>query len=151
MVPGYYTVLLCNFLTSLDPRVLARYPTCATDPSAFVAVRAAVTPGMPENSVATLRIAFVMATWLSIALYAVGVEIYLQLTPAEGARLREVSYHKQMEAGMRRPGNAGLTAQRLGDAPRWEPPREKGSVASSGSESGLEMPVEAGTGNKASR
>lgn len=32
-----------------------------------------------------------------------------------------MSYQRQVEAGMRNPGMAGLTADRLGDAARWKP------------------------------
>lgn len=46
------------------------------------------------------------------------------MTPAETDRLRQVSYHKQLAAGMRYPGSAGLTADRVGDAPRWCPRRD---------------------------
>jgi len=45
----------------------------------------------------------------------------LHLTPREAERLRNVSYQRQVEAGMRNPGNAGLTVQRLGDANPWNP------------------------------
>ena len=50
----------------------------------------------------------------------------LRLTPAETERLRNVSYQRQIEAGMRDPGRAGLTTDRLGDAPRWAPKVESG-------------------------
>lgn len=52
-----------------------------------------------------------------------GVEVYLALTPAESERLKVVSYEKQLEAGFENPGNAGLTAERWGDASVWAPPR----------------------------
>lgn len=59
--------------------------------------------------------------WLAIFMHAAGVEIYLNLTPREYNRLREISYQKQLEAGFRKPGRAGLTVDRLGDADLWEP------------------------------
>jgi hypothetical protein len=37
------------------------------------------------------------------------------LTPAESARLRQISYEKQLEAGFTKPGNAGFTVERFGD------------------------------------
>ena len=43
------------------------------------------------------------------------------LTPAEHERLRNISYRRQLEAGFKRPGYAGLTADRLGDSERWKP------------------------------
>ena len=45
----------------------------------------------------------------------------LHLTPAEAERLRNVSYQRQVEAGMRDPGRAGLTVDRFGDSERWVP------------------------------
>lgn len=43
----------------------------------------------------------------------------LHLTPREAERLRQVSYTRQLEAGMQNPGSAGLTADRFGDAKPW--------------------------------
>lgn len=40
----------------------------------------------------------------------------LRLTPAETARLRQVSYEQQLARGFKRPGYAGLVAERFGDA-----------------------------------
>ena len=44
----------------------------------------------------------------------------LKLTPAESVRLKRVSYEKQLEAGFSKPGNAGLTVERLGDCDKVE-------------------------------
>ncbi len=52
--------------------------------------------------------------------------VKLYLTPAEHTRLRNISYQRQLEAGKLRPGNAGLTVQRLGDANPWVRVDEKG-------------------------
>ena len=62
-----------------------------------------------------------MALWVAIFLHVVGVEIYLALTPREGQRLRMVSYERQLAAGFRNPGSAGLVVERLGDADHWAP------------------------------
>jgi hypothetical protein len=43
----------------------------------------------------------------------------LKFTPRETQRLRQVSYEKQLEAGMKNPGSAGLTVERFGDADPW--------------------------------
>ena len=43
----------------------------------------------------------------------------LKLTPRETERLRQVSYERQLEAGMKNPGSAGFTAERFGDANPW--------------------------------
>ena len=62
--------------------------------------------------------------WLALFLHAVGVEIYLSLTPREANRLRQVSYERQMERGFKHPGSAGLTVDRWGDAEPWKPIKE---------------------------
>ena len=59
--------------------------------------------------------------WLALLVHFVGIEIYLALTPREAARLRQVSYEKQLAAGIRRPGYAGFTVEAWGDAEKWEP------------------------------
>lgn len=65
----------------------------------------------------------------------------LHLTPAEAERLRNVSYQRQVEAGMKHPGRAGLTADRLGDAKIWEPKQDdKRADLSGDSESHLQRP-----------
>ena len=77
--------------------------------------------GIAENLGASIRLNFGMALWLALFLHLVGVEIYLNLTPREADRLREVSYKRQREAGFERPGSAGLVVERWGDANEWEP------------------------------
>lgn len=62
---------------------------------------------------------FGMAIWVALWLHAIGIEIYLHLTPKEAERLRKVSYQRQLEAGWQSPGRAGLTADRVGDAEMW--------------------------------
>ena len=57
---------------------------------------------------------------MAIVLHVIGVEIYLSLTPAESERLRVVSYEKQLEAGFKHPGSAGLTVDRWGDSAPWD-------------------------------
>ena len=51
--------------------------------------------------------------------------LQIRLTPAEGERLRKVSYQRQVEAGMKYPGRAGLTADKLGDSAVWVPEEQK--------------------------
>lgn len=63
---------------------------------------------------------FGMALWVALWLHAVGIEVYLHLTPREAERLRKVSYQRQLEAGLKNPGSAGLTSDKLGDAVTWE-------------------------------
>ena len=67
---------------------------------------------------------FGMAMWVAIFLHLAGVEIYLALTPRESERLKQVRYERQMERGMKNPGSAGLTADRIGDAEEWTPARK---------------------------
>lgn len=55
--------------------------------------------------------------WMAIFLHTIGVEIYLNLTPAEADRLRLISWAKQLSAGL--PRDAGLTVQKYGDARPW--------------------------------
>ena len=52
-------------------------------------------------------------------------DVQLHLTPAESERLRRISYERQLAAGMRHPGRAGLTVDRLGDSDEWMHPSEK--------------------------
>lgn len=98
------------------------YPECDADgvfaPTVKVIVQASMTGG-PEQIGASLALSFGPALWLAILLHLVGVELYLNLTPAESDRLRKISAEKQLEAGMPNPGSAGTTADRLGDAERW--------------------------------
>ncbi|RYO88762.1 hypothetical protein DL762_003578 [Monosporascus cannonballus] len=109
---------------------MAAYPGCAgyfagTDPRQVVPVRGSLTaPSDPAEVAAALDIVFGPATWLAFVIHLIGVEIY---------RLRQVSYQRQVEAGMRNPGRAGLTADRLGDSEMWVP-KNDGRV---GSDAGL--------------
>ncbi|KAJ3137177.1 hypothetical protein HDU90_002349 [Geranomyces variabilis] len=106
--------------------VLARYPDCGaafngTDPGRLVLVLANFKGGHTEELGVALAVPFGAALWLALAIHAAGVEMYLGLTPREGRRLRTVAYQRQLEAGMEKPGSAGLTPQRLGDADEWTP------------------------------
>ena len=78
---------------------------------------------------AALDINFGMALWLALAMHTIGVEIYLHLTPREHERLRQVSYEKQLEAGFKNPGSAGLVPQRIGDANPWFPAEKQSTEA----------------------
>ena len=130
----YYTTMLCGEISSLyddDARqnnVTARYPQCGGLPGSTNATRVIVQSrfanGQPEQIGASLRVSFGMALWMALVLHLVGVEIYLNLTPREGTRLRQVSYERQMEKGLKPFGSAGLTVDRWGDAEAWKPVRE---------------------------
>ncbi|KAF7587217.1 hypothetical protein BBP40_007554 [Aspergillus hancockii] len=75
--------------------------------------------GDVEQTGTALNLTFGMALWLALFLHTLGVEIYLQLTPRESQRLREISYSRQLEAGFSTPGRAGLTVDRFGDSETW--------------------------------
>jgi len=98
------------------------YSQCTSpDSSVPVVIKADKNGQGPEFVTASFHLTFGMAVWLCLAIHAIGVELYLNLTPAESERLRLVSYERQAEAGFKHPGRAGLTVDRLGDAPTWKP------------------------------
>ncbi|PNY29428.1 Uncharacterized protein TCAP_00659 [Tolypocladium capitatum] len=126
----YLVVRPCAVVDSMfggNQTTVARlYPGCTayyagTAPDAYVAVRADTTTGRPDQTAAAFGAGFGSSAFLALALHALGAELYLRLTPAEAARLRRVSYQRQLEAGMKNPGSAGLTAQSIGDAEPWSP------------------------------
>jgi uncharacterized membrane protein len=128
MIGSYHTIWSCDelkFVLKDNIQHLEQaYPQCISNSSANVVVRADFGTQVEEVG-ASLRITFGMAMWLAIALHAVGVEIYLNLTPREAQRLRQVSYERQLEAGFKNPGSAGLVVERLGDADDWSPNLDK--------------------------
>lgn len=121
------------------------YPQC-TGPTSQVYVSIPTTPqggasAGPENSAALFRTTFGPSGWLAIVIHVVLLELYLALTPAESARLRMVSYDRQVKAGFKHPAKgAGLTATRLGDAPAgWNSPLLGGEKDSNGTVSDEDM------------
>ncbi|KAH8883174.1 hypothetical protein GQ53DRAFT_847078 [Thozetella sp. PMI_491] len=130
-VGGYYSARPCSeiaYVLKGQKKVLADYPECGayyngSSPGQNALVLANYKSNNPVEIAAALGINFGPALWLAFAIHAIGIELYLHLTPAESERLRNVSYQRQIEAGMRNPGNAGLTVQRLGDAKPWIPDR----------------------------
>ena len=124
---GYYIAMPCAKLAFMGGNATA-YPACAAGgEDAWTAVEANFALPNIENIGASLNVTFGMAGWIGLAIHLIGAEVYLALTPAEGERLRRVSFERQLERGMRCPGSAGLTVDRVGDAERWTPPtaREK--------------------------
>lgn len=126
-IGSYYIAMPCKQIEAVGGDV-EKYLTCSRNEEAWTVVHADFkgTSGI-ENIAATFQLSFGMSLWLSIALHAVGVELYLHLTKAETERLRRVSFERQLERGMRKPGSAGLTSDRLGDEEEWMPPVKKGS------------------------
>ncbi|KAJ1310734.1 hypothetical protein OPQ81_009256 [Rhizoctonia solani] len=115
----YYTLWHCGeVLYAIDnnsTQLTQFYPMCTgeSSESILVPVPAVWTIGLTIGS--TLRASFGPSVWIGFILHTVGVEIYIHLTPGEAARLRKVSYQRQLEAGMSRPGSMGTTSDRLGD------------------------------------
>lgn len=141
---GHYAVWPCAKIAATisdDMELVSAYPACASyaDGSNLdqaSAVLADMGGASAVNAGAALNVNMGMALWLASAVHALGVEIYvglplhsgidgaltdlqLHLTPREAERLRQVSYTRQLEAGMHNPGSAGLTADRLGDGKPW--------------------------------
>ncbi|ORY62061.1 uncharacterized protein BCR38DRAFT_486337 [Pseudomassariella vexata] len=116
-----------------NDQMLLSYPACAAFLSGEVMDQHATAKvdfsGAQDAIQVSAAFDFIFGTalWLAFALHVIGVELYLHLTPAEAERLRKVSYQKQLEAGMKHPGRAGLTADRLGDAPIWTPHNDNSS------------------------
>ncbi|KAH7066982.1 hypothetical protein BKA63DRAFT_523509 [Paraphoma chrysanthemicola] len=134
-VGGYYQVWPCAQIeaTLSDPSpLLSKYAACdayvnGTKANAVAVVEANLSGESAVNVGAGLGVSFGMALWLAVAIHAVGVEVYLHLTPKEAQRLRQVSYQRQLEAGMRYSGSSGLTTDRLGDAETWAGDEDKSS------------------------
>jgi hypothetical protein len=141
-IGSYYQIWPCaklDWTLGGQNKTLATYPSCrpfydGSRPNAVASVRADLNNGGPEQSGAALGLNFGMGVWLALFIHAIGVEIYvssgdqpclclvlltetekIRLTPAESARLRQISYERQLEGGFRHPGNAGTTVERLGD------------------------------------
>lgn len=88
-----------------DPiALIARYHTCSaiinsTSPlgnTAQAAVQANFSSKNIEEISAALQAAFPVGAWLAWLIHAVGVEMYLNLTPGETERLRQYSYERQV-------------------------------------------------------
>lgn len=105
---------------------LDAYPVCrgtsdANASSVYVPIKADLNAENVIQNGASLELTFGMAVWLALFLHGVGVEIYLRLTPRESERLRMVSYERQLAAGYKNPGSAGLVVEKFGDADPWVP------------------------------
>lgn len=105
------------------------WPECfLSDGSLDVARRVAVHANekshiLPEIGL-SYTITFGTMLWVMLVIHTVGVELYLAMTPREAERLRRVSYEKQLEAGFRNPGSAGLVLDKWGDADAWTPKQQ---------------------------
>ncbi|KAJ1337152.1 DUF2306 domain-containing protein [Microdochium nivale] len=133
-ISNYYTVRACDQLGYVYEQygvangLATYYPQCL-DPASGgttdgrVIVKAGeLSLSRPEMFGAALSIAFEFGLWLSTVLHILGVELYLAMTPRETARLRQISYERQLQAGFKNPGDGGLTTWRLGgDADQYDP------------------------------
>ncbi|KAL1836187.1 hypothetical protein VTJ49DRAFT_5468 [Mycothermus thermophilus] len=121
---GYVAPLPCARISSLlgpASKSIKLFPDCepyflGKDPAKAVVVVASLS-GDEAGVTAAFNVVFGSAIWLGLVLHAVGVEIYV----TETERLRQISYLRQLNAGMKNPGRAGLTADRIGDSPLWMP------------------------------
>lgn len=126
---GYSTVRDCSQIDyemgGDKDKVLELFQGCeafysGSDEHASVVVPASLL-GNAATAGSALTLNFGSAIWLALAIHAIGIELYLVLTPTEHERLRNISYQRQLEAGMKNPGRAGLTVDRIGDAEKWVP------------------------------
>ncbi len=123
-----YDVMDCAelaFIYHNSTALYAQFPACQPSnrvfaPDGQVVVKAHLAGAAGPNN-AALEVSFATAGFLALILHAVGVELYLRLTPRESERLRMVSYERQLERGMKDPGSAGLVVERFGDADVWVP------------------------------
>ncbi|KAI5275059.1 hypothetical protein E4T47_01822 [Aureobasidium subglaciale] len=105
---------------------LAAYPQCegyfnGNAPDLPVVVTVDFSSDNSMELSAALAVPFGAAGWLALLLHTIAIESYLRLTPKESNRLRQVSYERQLQRGMSRPGYAGLTVERFGDAEPFQP------------------------------
>ncbi|KAK5117297.1 hypothetical protein LTR62_005914 [Meristemomyces frigidus] len=125
----YYTAMECQKVACMaggTDLFTSYYPSCLTNPKGLAIVRADLTSAANIAEIAaSLAIPFAVSCWLALALHAFAVELYLHLTPAEGERLRQVSYERQLERGLEPAGSVGLVAERIGDAAAWVPLHER--------------------------
>lgn len=99
------------------------YPECEGNMGAYIAVLADMYPeptaeGIPrlDRIAAAAQCTFALSGFVALLLHAFVVEVYLHLTPAEGDRLKRISYERQLERGWKVPGDASwLTKETWGD------------------------------------
>ncbi|OQV04341.1 hypothetical protein CLAIMM_09237 [Cladophialophora immunda] len=129
-IGSYNVIMTCGELSSIHghSNLAGVHPDCVADSDVLgnklKMIHADFFSGIEEETGASLRIGFGMALWLAFFLHAVGIEVYLSMTPREAQRLRMVSYVKQLKAGMSNPGSAGLVVEKFGDAEAWKPTGE---------------------------
>ncbi|KAM0717362.1 hypothetical protein Q7P37_007214 [Cladosporium fusiforme] len=125
-IPDSYRMIPCEQLASVG--AAEAYVSCAADPQGWAAVKMDFDGNGVAEIMAVLQGTFAGAGIVAYLLHALGIELYLHLTPAEAERLRKVSHERQLERGFKRPGSAGLTSDRLGDAEWTALTKEGGEV-----------------------
>ncbi|KAI1261095.1 hypothetical protein F5Y18DRAFT_215667 [Xylariaceae sp. FL1019] len=130
-LPRYYAMPCdkIHWMLGSVNTTLALYPQCEAFFSGTnlhqnaVTLATCIKPSSVVEVAAALDLHFGMALWLAFAIHAAGIEIYLHLTSTETGRLRRISYERQLAAGMKHPGSAGLTTDRLDDVEKWRAPK----------------------------
>lgn len=83
-MPGmgpYYQATQCDKLASYydtNAELLEAYPGC-TSPDKWEMVEANLNGGSAANAGAVIGMSFGMALWVSLAIHAIGIEIYVSL------------------------------------------------------------------------
>ncbi|POS81529.1 hypothetical protein DHEL01_v200046 [Diaporthe helianthi] len=148
---GYTSLRPCGQINSdgvlPQPVIESVWPGCVAyftgaSPEQQVLVRADYY-GLPIEINVALSIASGASAFIALFLHAMGVEVYLQLTPAESERLRQVSYRKQSARGHCYSVRAGPTTADPGDATKLAP-HDDGKCYT-GSDSISEKSFEAGS------
>lgn len=126
-----WTAMTCeelSFLYRNHTTVNTQYPDCRAGDTALIADgHVAVKAHYGDDTgqtMAAFNVSFAAAGFLALVLHALGIEIYLKMTPREANRLRQISYEKQCSRSFKFPGSSGLVAERLGDADPWYPKEE---------------------------
>ena len=131
-IGGFYTTRPCAQIASIvgQDMTSSLYPSCLPFfQGRNNALEVVVEAGFPNDNLVEIGAGFVItfgsagfvitfgsAGWLASRIHALATEFYLDLTPAESQRLRQISYERQLGREFRNPGSAGLVAQQLGGA-----------------------------------
>ncbi|KAK2882583.1 hypothetical protein FQN49_000195 [Arthroderma sp. PD_2] len=134
----YYTSWPCDQIDyawqfyNISTPYTAAYPMCNAsmlpdlgDTKLFAPVKLDTAAHDPASIGASVQMQSVLSGSVATFLHFVGIELYLRLTPREHARLRNVSYERQLKARYKNPGSAGLVVQKVGDADPWQAPKEE--------------------------
>ena len=123
-----YNVMGCDelaFMYRNTTEIYTQFPACQLGNSVFapdglVIVKPHLGGAAGPNN-AAMELTFATAGLLALIVSAIGIEVYLRLTPRESERLRLLIYERQLERGMESPWSAGLVVERIGDADAWAP------------------------------